>query len=72
MRNLTKYEKNTLQNIITSIDEPTLLGDTDRSMEFIDGVATAMEFFAYLVDDNFGHDFMMDFFQKVLDNNKHI
>ena len=73
MRKLTDHEKNTLQNIITSIDTPIFMGSYNPdifSEEFMSGIATAMEFFTSLVDDDFCNEFMENYYKKTLDNKK--
>lgn len=75
MMDLTKEEKDTLKNIINNIDYGILIGQYDAkngSREFMNGIATAMEFFAYSVSEDFGSNFERNFFKNILDSNMKI
>ena len=75
MRELTKHEKQTLQNIIDDIDCGLLRGEYDAihgDKKFMSGILTTMEFFAYLVGNRYGDEFSHDFIEKMLDSEEKV
>lgn len=75
MIELTDIEKSTLKNIFDRIDVGMLKGNYDAThgdVQFMYGVQTAMNFFAYLVSEDFGDEFDDNFIKNMIDSEEKI
>lgn len=71
MIELNDIEKSTLKNIFDRIDVGILKGNYDVThgdVHFMYGVLTAMNFFAYLVSEDFGDEFDNNFTRNMIDS----
>ena len=75
MIELNDTEKSTLKNIFDKIDTGLLKGHYDAKHgdeHFMYGILTAMNFFAYLVSEDFGDKFDDNFTKNMLDSEKDV
>ena len=73
MRELTENETLVLEDILQNIDSGMLIGKYDAEhgkKEFMYGIKTAMDFFAYLISIEYGEEFSEKFLKNMLDSEK--
>lgn len=70
MRELTKHEKATLENIFEELKKCDLfIGKYDAkngNKHYMYGVNSVMECLAYMIDEKYGNDFSHEFFENML------